>query len=680
MKKLILISLIILTILCSFNVFGVERTIIYDNFSDGSIDTNKWITYDPGTYGSITEASNKTTLLVEVDQSTTDINASIKSTKNWAENNISDHYNISIDTYEYANFYLNDRKGHVFIFLRNSTNNLLIHEYTNTVTSSIKQQAASYNIYINTTSHILNAYNATSHLLTNTDVSGYDKLNLYILVLSENVDFHCDIHLSVAYIDVFSVNYTEGNIVPNITSFVFYPAIQIGNQNQTFNITANDINGDKIYNYTKWYRNGVYNSSWDNYITINSTHFNKADVFTLELWVGDGDVNSTHTNHSTSTIGITECSLSDEETLSLMFYDEDEPANTINVTAEMEGTFESDGIETTLFSYNWTDNYSYSLCLYPAFETIYADIYIKHKGPGNVTNRYYIFNGSFTNVSQTINLYNFETDSSLKDLKITVRDKTTYQYAQDVVGKLQRKYLGIGEWKTVQMAKTDDFGTLLYKIVETDNDYKLIFEDTANNIIFTTESSRFLCTTDICNVEYLIPITNYAFIPNTLTIYFTYNNETGNITTYWSDPSGDTTIVETIVTKETFTGTVDLCAINTSSSSGNHTCNIAGHTGSIYIRAGGFINGVKVLEATTWISAIPSNLMILIGPLEGALWAFMLILTITMAGIYSPVTGLIMMIFGLLVVAFLGIFSPITIPLVIIVGVMSALIGFKIKQ
>lgn len=475
--------------------------------------------------------------------------------------------------------------------------------------------------------------------------------------------------------DTFFVNVTPVNDAPWIMNLTFSPVVVTDND-QTYKAILFDQEGNNIYNWTRWYIDNITNAAWDNDLILDSSNFDKDSEVILEIKTGDDYDNSSWTNFSVPNILFYECNESDEYAIKFTFYDEDTRNNLMNTHLEMEVIYFD---ETKLFNYDLKNQTNYTFCLNPVDSTLDTNLYLKFYTE-NYTNRYYGFNNTLTNVSQDILLYTIPDSESKSVLKITVRNKATYQYLPNIVGKLQRKYIGDGEWVTVQHSISDDYGLLLYNINEINTDYKLIFMDKENNIYETTDSMKFLCTDSVCELVYLLDISEAEAALDNLTVWYKYDNNTKNMTTYWNDPTGETTFINTVISKEYAAGSLLICNLSSSSTSGNHTCNLNAYSGTLYFHVYGLINGQKIHELTGFFEVDRSLLGGIIDEKSGALLSFILILSISMIGIISPVGAVIATVLGLITVFYLGLLSALNITFITIVVVLAILVCIKLRD
>lgn len=462
-----------------------------------------------------------------------------------------------------------------------------------------------------------------------------------------------------------------------------------------------------------------------------STSFNLAGIINVSF----GGKSIIRTSNKTILIAKADIFLctDSQNTTTARFFIYDEDALTPLNTSNFEGIFKIWSISnpTGAITINFTSagETNYSFCL-QYNNTIYSDIYIKYGA--RFTHRYYLINESLSNVAKNFSLYNFIpiesatstttsstypattsttttvvniTDAggnytstststtggytvnattpitqalSISGLKITARNAANYNYKTNIIGKLQRWYVGENVWRTVQMDKSGDYGLLYYDIKEKDIDYRFIFVNEDDCILKTTSNLKFVCTNLICDVTYLLGDCSSTLSDN-FSVTVTYSNETGNITTSWDDPAGGTTVVHTTTTRETLTGTMTICDTTISGASGAYSCGITGYTGTFMTSVTSTTNGVTNNKITVYTESAGTKIMNLISSGEGALWSFGIMLTVAMFGVFSPVGAVITCIIGLIMLFYLGLFSPITMSLTIVAAVLGIVIGLLVK-
>ena len=91
------------------------------------------------------------------------------------------------------------------------------------------------------------------------------------------------------------------NATPTIDSVTFNPSSNDGTQNQRIEINATDATNDTLFNFTRWFKNGIFNQTWNDVVQVGQANFSAGDNLTIEVIVGDLNTNTTPANY---TIGI----------------------------------------------------------------------------------------------------------------------------------------------------------------------------------------------------------------------------------------------------------------------------------------------------------------------------------------------------------------------------------------
>jgi hypothetical protein len=392
------------------------------------------------------------------------------------------------------------------------------------------------------------------------------------------------------------------------------------------------------------------------------------------------DVQTANYTQTVTNIGIDSCSTYGNKTKEFYIFNENVPSEALNGSFEIEATVwtEDPSINAT-FNDNLSASHLYELCLADVNLELKSNIYIRYTMATGFTHRFYLVNNTLNNVTSNYSLYNFNTTTGISDLRITLRNKATYNYFPEIITKLQRNYISEGVWRNVQYDQSGDFGLIVFNIYEEDIDYRLVFQDRENNLLKITDSMKFACDSGICQIEVLLdPYAASAISPD-LIHTLTYNNDTGNITLAWEDPTGSTSSVRLDVDKETMTGTAHICDTTQSGDSGTIICDASGYTGEVSARVYSSASPESPV-VTEWIKLTAAALSGLLGAAEGALWTFGIMVSVIAFGLISPVASVITTIIGLIAILFLGIFNAITITFVIIAAVLGIAIGIKVRK
>lgn len=374
------------------------------------------------------------------------------------------------------------------------------------------------------------------------------------------------------------------------------------------------------------------------------------------------------------------CAVPYNEIASFYAYEESSPTDDLNVSFKIEGELTFDGLFKQNFSYVVNGSNRYHFCLNSS-SNIKMTAYVQQANPSGFTHRYYLVNQSVSPSSPiNVSLYNFDSTTGISDLKLTVRNKATYQYLDGIYGLLQRRYVGEGVWRTVQMDQSGDFGELFFNIIEENTDYKLIFLDSAGDVIETSSSMKFICTSGLCELTYLLDLSEDALDENDLRLIPTYDNVSGLLNVTWDDPTGRTTAVHIYLTKPTLTGTTTICAVSVSGASGEYNCNASGFTGTLWLRIMSTTYGVINPEYSAYIVTSPPGLSAHLDPKEGAVWTAAFVLVIAGIGFISPVGVIIATVFSLVVSYVFGLLSALTLGGIMVAVVIGVVIGLKVKS
>lgn len=368
--------------------------------------------------------------------------------------------------------------------------------------------------------------------------------------------------------------------------------------------------------------------------------------------------------------------------ISLIFniFNEEKPAN--NISSALEIDIES-WLTDPINSHSWFHIYegksSYRLCLYPAGEIQYINMYAKYTADNGFTHRYYLYNFSISNTTQNISMYNFNTTTLTSDLNLELRNFNTYQYFTSIIAKLQRRYVSEGVWRTVQMDKSGDFGTIFFNIKEENTDYRILYYDTSNHLLKETATLKFVCTSGICEIIQLIEPYDDSIAETDIIVTHPYNNITKILSVNWHDPQANNNNVEVRVSKETMTGQILLCNQYQTGASGTINCNLSGYSGDIFLTVLTSHSPYTPILSTL-INIGRTSLFSLLSIAESVFWTFGIMITIIGFGLWSPVASIISAIFGLIALYYIGLFKPISLTFIIISIALSIIISIKVKK
>ena len=454
------------------------------------------------------------------------------------------------------------------------------------------------------------------------------------------------------------------------SSFVFFNVSL--NFNGVSYIPSNSSGGNWSYfffNLSTPVNNGSYIFNWSGFgLNIdNSTFFwNVTDNISLVFW----------------SVGVCGVATFNITALRVTNFDEKNPFNLLNASLELDISLWSSNFSyVKSLNFNLTDNSSYSLCL-NVNGSFLIDLYAKMGGLSSVfTHRYYLFN-QVINSSGALNIsmFNFNDTIYTDLLRITTRDVSSANYYPNIIGSLERWYVGEGVWRVVQMDRSDDYGLLIYDVVEKSVDYRLKFRDVLNVLLKTSDILRFSCDGGVCElVSYISPVGVGGSVSN-LIVLPVYNNVTGLLSVSWSDNNSLVSSVRLVVSKETITGSLLLFNVTQNGSGGSYDFNLSGFSGSVLLMVFSTSNPEVFGVFSKWFDLGSVKFSGVIGDGEGAVWGLLIVIVCACLGFFSIVAGIVGVVVGLIAMYSLGISSVITFGGLIGLVVVAIALGIKIRR
>lgn len=326
------------------------------------------------------------------------------------------------------------------------------------------------------------------------------------------------------------------------------------------------------------------------------------------------------------------------------------------------------------FSY---DSINATFCTAMNNNTVSGDVYVKYNNSNGFTHRFYLFNVTLNNETKYYDLFNFNRQTGISDLKITTRNLNTYALLPNVLTKLLRYYPSENVWRTVQMDLTGQFGLAFFNIIEENVDYRLIFTNTNNDILSQTETSIFVCETAICDITYILNPEVTTSTTGDISIIYNYDNSTGNISIDWSEAQGLTSTVTFTVTKELGRTRITICDQTQVAASGSMSCDVSSYTGDVLVRVIGVPNDEFLVRYQTILNA---GLGSVVSIADGSFFAFGIGMTAAAMGIFSPVGVIIASFAGLIIIFMFGLINTFNTTVLIITMAVGLIIAFKVKS
>lgn len=372
--------------------------------------------------------------------------------------------------------------------------------------------------------------------------------------------------------------------------------------------------------------------------------------------------------------------------LNTTFFNENIPSIWDNASMELE-LFVWAGTTSNNMTFNFnfsTNEHNYTICK-TNNTNLTSNLYLKFYEINGFTNRYYWFERALNNSKIDLMLYVYNYTTGVSNLKITARDEQTYQYFPNVLAVLERRYLGEGIYRVVQMDLSDDYGLLFFNVLEENTDYRIRFYDTANNLLKESNNLKFVCDAGICDLTALINPEGESITYSNITWVYTYNNNTGILNVSFLDLNNDTTYFRVWVGRQNFNRQEVICNANLTGNSGSYACNLSTYTGEVLLKVGSSSSPERDL-ASVWIkiNRAVANLGTLLSSgqfsKDGALLSAILFVIIALIGVFSIIGAVIMGVAGFITLYALGLFNALNMGVIVVAVVVAVLIAFKVRR
>lgn len=411
--------------------------------------------------------------------------------------------------------------------------------------------------------------------------------------------------------------------------------------------------------------------------TINYSYY-----WTITVYDGTSsfsfDTTSTTLQQNVTRIHLEKCAgVYTTETANFTAYREDNL--TLINPFKFQGTFDSwlgSGNVKRITSFNEASTASLNLCLTPVTRTQFTNAIIEYSfNNENITyvpRNYHFQNASLTNISNEIKLYLLEAEDSTSFI-IKVQDQKL-SGVEDALVYIQKYFPEDGEYRTVQIAKTDSNGeTIGFYEVET-VDYKHIIIKNGEVLLETT-SQKVVGKSVPYTLTFTVgdalgfPWSSFEKDPNVYSS-LTYNKTSMIVTFTYIDTLGATTAGRLLVLELSNSNSTKrtICDLSSTQASATLTCNMTGHNGNFI--AYGYIE----TEVTDILDFLISTAIEIFGK-EGLLIGIFIVMVAGLAFIWNPTAGIVAMnaaviltsMIGFMVVSPVFIFSMIAISFIAII-------------
>ncbi len=304
-----------------------------------------------------------------------------------------------------------------------------------------------------------------------------------------------------------------------------------------------------------------------------------------------------------------------------------------------------------LFNLSWDGVPPYSICISPPGANYSTYIQMDYQNERGVAalKTYYLTNATLNNQTSLISLY--ITDGT-SQVKLDVKDEND-DPAEDIIIKVLSYDLSTDSYRVTEIVKTDSDGAAQAQMILNTQFYKFILEKDGIVLLATNPTKITSTTGNTFRVSFQTDFfTNYnigqgvtrslGFTNSTLTFTYIFSDSTGKASRGCLEivkrtSSSDTTINESCVTSSA--GTINI---------------VLNNPGSATYLAKGTIK-INPTFLTDFITVSFDQSYTKWG-LEGIFVSFLLITTVTLAGVFSPVVAVALMIVGVVISILANIF------------------------
>lgn len=439
-------------------------------------------------------------------------------------------------------------------------------------------------------------------------------------------------------------------------------------------------NGTIVYNDIPYNTQNSSSRNQENLTaTIQINQPNSANFY-WEFKLNQSNFITSNFSQTVTSISIANCtSLTQVSILNISIFNENVPTQYLEGSIDAIFTTWTNNSQNTInFSLSFNDNTNYSVCIFPN-TSINSNVYLQYNTTNGFRERYYLTNARFTTNTSLLYLYNFNNQSGISELRGTVRSPE-FDYFPNIVTKLQRFYPSENVWRTVQVDRSDEFGLVLFYVIEKTVDYRLIFEQNGNQIDKTDNNLKFTCIDGICSVNFQLDDTN-TITSQDLIIQTGYDNRSQIYEVNFSDSTALTSSVRLRVTQYTGVSQRDICDTTLASSSGTLRCNTSGYSGTLTVRIYDSASP-EVIFKTEYITKVLDALFKKSGmSTEAAFWSVGISSTLTIAGFtIHPILGILLYVISLIGVLFMGLLNYVTIGFITLVGVGAGITIYLLRR
>ncbi|MEM5853889.1 MAG: DUF2341 domain-containing protein [Candidatus Aenigmatarchaeota archaeon] len=339
------------------------------------------------------------------------------------------------------------------------------------------------------------------------------------------------------------------------------------------------------------------------------------------------------------------------KTLELRINDE-ENYNLINGSIDFMGTVRSIyGDIKRQYSFEFRNNNTYSLCLYPTWAILKIDSIIQYWANNYPDRNYFLQNATLTNTTSQLDLYLLPSDLATP---ISIYVKTSEEApVENVIVKIRRFYIGKNSYITVAMTKTDWEGKGLTYLRINEIWYSFILEKDGD-ILREYPPTIIHCTSSPCSLTLYTSqqeSATYFKVFGKIKYYCEINDEEKKVRCEVTDPTNLMTKNTLSLEKRSPFSWEKVCESDGYSSSNILVCDLDNNTTGIYFY--NLIAEVGNLKYNLESDYLDWGQAIIWGS-AGLLLTFLIAGTLAFVGVANPVVSIVLAIAGILVGYALG--------------------------
>jgi hypothetical protein len=431
------------------------------------------------------------------------------------------------------------------------------------------------------------------------------KINSYLNNCTPNIYGLCEVPINL-------YSTSAGNVTLNMNNTVYYGI----KYNYTYE--AETIEKDEE-NYVLTLFDNLSSATFihnNSYFTPSVQRYPNSAVFTASAessWIAGDVFNATYpilwnftdskgTSFNTSTsnqtvhkIVLDQCETYTLESLNFTIKEENTELHKAGPFSSFFEVWHDSKFNKRNYTFDYTGNSSYTLCLYPRWVNYTADSQIEYSATGYSTKNYYFSGFEITNSSQLIKLY---VSNGTTQVKFTVTDFNDNP-VQGAIVKVLSYNLGTNTYTTTEILEADSDGDAYGQIVLDTRWYQFIVE--YNGIPYLqTLPTKITSTTKKFRIDldsdYYLSYDTVMGMSHSLV----YTNETQNYAATWSEPTGESVQVCLRVVRRTSGRDTQIADTCQTSSSGTILVNVNETVGKKTYIASSYvvINGKEFLLDT----------------------------------------------------------------------------------